>query len=79
MQKESDEEGDPVPVPVPATHSQVSAVAGAAQMILSLAEVYLLLSPATFRGETSAALAVVGLIRAALHLASSMQEVRKDI
>jgi hypothetical protein len=48
-------------------------------MILSLMEIYLLLSPATFPGETSAALAVVSLIRAALHLASSVQEVHKDI
>jgi hypothetical protein len=75
MQEESDEEGDPAP----ATRSRVPAATSAALMILSLAEIYLLLSPATFPGETSAALAVVSLIRAALHLASSVQEVRKDI
>ena len=51
----------------------------AGQVILSLAEIYLLLSPASFPRETSAALAVVSLLRAALHLASSVQEVRKDI
>ena len=75
MQEESDEEGDPAP----AVRSRVPAVTSVALMVLSLAEIYLLLSPVAFAEERSAALAVVSLIRAALHLASSAQEVRKDI
>jgi hypothetical protein len=79
MQEESDEEGDPAPAPAPVTRNRVPELTSAAEMILSLAEIYLLVSPGTFPGETSAALAVVSLIRAALHLASSMREVHKEI
>jgi hypothetical protein len=77
MQEESEEEGDPAPAP--AVRSRGPAVTSVAQMVLSLAEIYLLLSPTTFPEGTSATLAVLSLARAALHLASSVQEVRKDI
>jgi hypothetical protein len=76
MQEESEEEGEPVRIP--AVYGGVPAATSVAQMVLSLVEVYLVLCPTTFPEGTSATLAVLSLARAALHLVSSVQEVRKD-